>query len=73
MNMNVSIKQRVEIIFWDFAINALTKSEFIRRTLPRVYRLLEPRAVRQALGLILAASVAGFATGFIANLYLVAR
>lgn len=73
MNMNVPITQRVEIIFWDFVINTLTKSEFVRRNLPRFYRLLQPRAIRQAMGLILGASVAGFVTGIVANLYLVAR
>jgi hypothetical protein len=73
MNMNVPLTQRVEILFWDFVINTLTKSEFVRRNLPRVYRLLEPQAVRQALLVVLASSAAGFVTGFVLNLYFVAR
>ncbi|TLN24194.1 hypothetical protein FDZ74_03095 [bacterium] len=73
MNMNVPLTQRVEILFWDFVINTLTTSEFVRRNLPRIYRLLEPRVVRQALLLVLAASAAGFITGFIVNLYVLAR
>ncbi len=73
MNLNVPITQRVEILFWDFIINTLTKNEFVRRNLPRFYRLFEPRAVRQAMGLIVGASAAGFVTGIVANLYIVAR
>lgn len=71
--MNVPITQRMEIFFWDFVINTLTRSEFVRRILPRVYRLLEPKAIRQALILVLASSAAGFICGFIINLYILAR
>lgn len=73
MNMNVPFTHRIEILFWDFVINTLTKSEFIRRLLPRIYRLLEPQAVREALMLILIASSAGFICGFLINLYILAR
>ncbi len=73
MNMNVPITQRVEILFWDFVINTLTKSEFVRHNLPRFYRLMEPRAVRQAMIWIVCASAAGFVTGLVANLYLLTR
>ena len=77
MNLNVPITQRVtqriEIIFWDFVINTLTHSEFVRRLLPRVYRFLEPKAAREALILVMIASFAGFICGFLINLYILAR
>ena len=73
MNMIIPLTQRVEILFWDLAINALTNSEFVRRMLPRVYRLLEPRVVRQIMLLVMAASAAGFITGFVVNIYMLAR
>lgn len=73
MNMNVPLTQRVEILFWNFVINTLTRSAFVRRNLPRVYRLFEPQAVRQAILLVLVSSAAGFLTGFMINLYMVAR
>lgn len=71
--MNMPITQRVEIFFWEIVIDTLTHSEFVRRMLPRVYRLLEPKAVRQAAMLVAAASVCGFICGFIINLYILAR
>lgn len=71
--MNVPLTHRVEILFWDFVIHTLTKSEFVRRNLPRIYRLLEPRALRQALALVLTCSAAGFITGFVINLCVITR
>ena len=77
MNLYVPITQRVtqriEIIFWDFVINTLTHSEFVRRLLPRVYHFLEPKAAREALILVMIASFAGFICGFLINLYILAR
>lgn len=73
MNMNVPLTQRVEIVFWNFVIHTLTKSAFVRKNLPRIYRLFEPQAVRQALLLVLVSSATGFLTGFLINLYIVAR
>lgn len=77
MNINLPftqrVTQRVEIIFWDFVINTLTHSEFVRRLLPNVYRLVEPKAVRESLILVMIASSAGFLCGFLINLYILAR
>ena len=62
--MNVSLGKKVEIIFWDLWIQAISETPWLQKTLQTAYRLLHGRSLIRLLLEATGVGLAGFATGF---------
>jgi hypothetical protein len=61
--MNAKITQQVELVFWDFTIQALSESKIVRYLVWNFYHLFKGKDRRRTWILIGIVSLAGFLTG----------
>jgi hypothetical protein len=57
--------KRVEILFWDFIIHALSESRILRFLIPRLYNCVRTLATPQSAIALLITAVGGFCCGVI--------
>ncbi len=63
MNMNAKITQQVELAFWDFTIQALSESKFIRYLVWNFYHLFKGKDRRKTWITIAVVGIVGFLVG----------
>jgi hypothetical protein len=71
--MNAHFYKRIEIAFWDLAIQALSENNQVRSIVRTTYRIASHKDLKRVTGVLAATAMAGLLSGFllcVASLYL---